>query len=256
MQQLDITVPNTGAFTAHAPGRYIKYLAGNNGGGDTTLIVSPGGQGGNKITLKPGQAYRVADNRPVPDSWTLMNSAGGATITGFVVIGDGRIDDNTLSGVVSTVDGGKARTMNGTAFAGYANGVSGAAQYMQLQLWNPASNPNRQIVEAISLSANSPLVSAVLQLTNASIGGTMQQYGQSKKAGGAASVGEMHALSTLGAVPAAPYLMGFQAPVGSSTIFKFNEPVVVLPGYGLTITNTAANEFMGLTVEWYEEPNV
>jgi hypothetical protein len=256
MQQFDINVPAVGGFPVHAPGRYIKYLSGNNGGGDVSLIVTPGGQGGSKIVLQVGQAYRVADAKPTPDSWTLASNAGGAAITGKVVIGDGRIDDNTLQGVVQVVDGGKARTLSGAAFMGFGLQPVIASVYSRIQLWNPATNQNRLVVEQISANCASTASIGVGIVQATAALGTVAQVGQNKKMGGAASVAQL--TNDTAATPSPVPLIGnitLEA-IQKQNWFVPHEPLIVPPGYGITLwANTAAQALAG-TFEWYEEPNV
>lgn len=255
MQIFDITVPASGAFQVNAAGRYIKYLSGNNGGGDTTLTVTPGAKGGSKITLKPGQAYRISDAAPTPSSWTLANYAGGATILGQVVIGDGRIDDNTFSGVVQTVDGGKARSLAGNAFGvvGYSPAVSG--QYSRVQLWNPAGSNTRLVVEYFSLvSSGGPANGGFMQFTNTQLA-TLASNGISKLSGGAGGVGKCYMDSTA----APPSTSGESSMiVNSATAYqvRLSEPVIITPGWGFMMWGGTLNAVSQMNFEWYEEPNV
>jgi hypothetical protein len=254
MQQFDITVPGVGGFPVHAPGRYIKYLSGNNGGGDTSLVVTPGGQGGSKIVLQPGQAYRVADSKPTPDSWTLASNAGGATITGKVVIGDGRIDDNSLSGTVQVVDGGKARTLAGTAFIGTCGTGGVSAQYTRTQLWNPANNPNRLVVEQLSITASAATGAGIIVSTAALA--NLYEQGQSKKLGGATSLAQTYYDNTATIYPL-PLIGNISTEAGNKQAwFVPHEPYVVPPGYGITIEHNTVFLTGSSTFEWYEEPNI
>jgi hypothetical protein len=259
MQQFDITVPSVGGFPVHAPGRYIKYLSGSNGGGDTSLIVTPGGQGGNKIVLQVGQAYRVADNKPTPDSWTLANNAGGATIIGKVVIGDGRIDDNTMSGVVQVVDGGKFRTLGGMAFAGMKTQSAVAAQFSAVGIWNPPGNTKRLVIEQVTANA----VGGAGVVTSGRIFTTSTQLGSlgtgltSKLTGAAVSSGiAMFQTSATQASLTGFGLWDFYGVTVVAATFKPNEPVVILPGYGIAFEPLQVNVAANASFEWYEEPNV
>lgn len=257
MQQFDITVANTGAFVVHAPGRYIKYLSGSNGGGDASLIVTPGGQGGSKIMLQPGQAYRISDKANTPDSWTLANAAGGATIVGKVVIGDGRIDDNTLSGVVQVVDGGKSRTMSNSAYM-----ATGLAQIVtnfvpQIQLWNPAGSGMRLVLESIYCLGGNALQAVTVMSSTVALA-SLNSNGYPKMLGGTMGVGQARNASSLAAAPAQAPSMGVISPVvgSSATSWKPTEPIVIPPGNGLLLTSNAQSDSINGTFEWYEEPNV
>lgn len=253
MQQYDFQVAANATFPIAATGRYIKYVSGNNGGGDVSIVVTPSGQGAAKVVLVPGQAFRVSDQGPTPSGWVLSNSAGGATISGKVVIGDGRIDDPTINGTVQVVDGGKARTLSGTSFIGIGavNGTAGV--YTQVQLWNPGGSGKRLVVEAVggNVSGN-PLV-LVWGFTNAALGSVIQQ-GLSKLAGGAASVAQLQTGTT--AVAPTPTLFNMSLPAATSFPEKMNEPIVLPPNYGLICVATTVNNGFGATFEWYEEPNV
>ncbi|CAE6821875.1 hypothetical protein [Paraburkholderia nemoris] len=253
MQQVDITVTSAGSFPVHIPGRYIKYLSGSNGGGDTSLIVTPGAKGGNKIVLQVGQAYRVSDSAPQPDSWTLQNSAGGATILGKVVIGDGRIDDNTFSGIVQTVDGGKVRTLAGSAMIGVGASAQLAAQYSRVQLWNPAGSGVRAVVEGVL--GNTPAAQIIQWSFNTTQLTTLCQAGQAKKAGGANGALGIYT-DTSASLPPAVNLFNTALPSSSTFPEKLNEPIILPPGYGLVAWSNAVNSPFAATFEWYEEPNV
>lgn len=258
MQQFDVLVQPVGGFTVHGAGRYFKYLSGNNGGGDTSLVVTPGGQGGSKIVLQPGQAYRVADSKPTPDSWTLSNNVGGAAIAGKVVIGDGRIDDNSLQGVVQTVDGGKARTLANASFSGYGGAPAVAAQYGQTQLWNPAGSGVRLVLESMT-SLGASTTSAMIVTDSTAALATLVQAGLPKLLGGSQSVGQIRNTTTASVVTANPSLFVIGAVGGAGMLqssIKPVEPIVIPPGHGLQITGNTANNGMSCCFEWYEEPNV
>ncbi|WP_250479016.1 MULTISPECIES: hypothetical protein [unclassified Caballeronia] len=256
MQIFDITVPAFTPFVVHAPGRYIKYIGGSNGGGDTRLSITPGGMGGQKITLVPGQAYRVSDDVAKPDSWTLANYANGAAILGQVVVGDGKIDDNSIAGTVQVVDGGKARTLNGTAFSVYGVAQAVASAYGRVQLWNPASNTNRLVVENVTIfTGGGGPQAAKVQFSTVKLATTLQA-GISKRADGAASsaLACIDTNATFGADVGS--LMALSAQTSSSPGFKLAEPIVVPPGYGLLVWASGVNTLFGTSFEWYEEPNV
>jgi len=255
MQQFDITVPVVGSFVVHAAGRYIKYMSGSNGGGDASLFLTPGAQGGSKIRLQPGFAYRVADDLGMPDSWTLQNAAGSAPIIGQVVIGNGKIDDSTVQGVVQMVDGGKVRSLAGNAFMAYGGPGPVAAQYGRVQLWNPASNPNRLIVESMTMLANGANQAAGFVIGLPQLA-TLTVLGMSKKSGGPASVAGIYTDTTAASVTAGQLMNSLAAVSSTSVTFTPKEPIVIMPGSSLTLYSVVLNALLGCTYEWYEEANV
>ncbi|OMG73129.1 hypothetical protein [Burkholderia ubonensis] len=257
MQVFDITLQANGsAFVVHAAGRYIKYTVGNAGGNDASIVVTPGMQGGSKITLQPGQAYRVADDVPVPDSWSLANSLGQAVITGKVVVGNGRIDDNSLQGTVQVVDGGKSRTLANAAYSGVAAASAVSAQYPRLQLWNPAGSGVRLVLECINNLGANTTSTAVLTDSTVALA-TLGQNGFPKLLGGANAAGQLRVDTNATLVPVTPALACL-APVTGTVVTSFKpvEPMVIPPGHGLLMTGLVSNDNMTATFEWYEEPNV
>ncbi|USX03826.1 hypothetical protein [Paraburkholderia fungorum] len=259
MQQFDITVPVTGGFVVHAPGKYIKYVSGSNGGNDASLMITPGAKGGNKIVLYPGQAYRVADNAPTPDSWTLANSAGSATIIGKVVVGDGRIDDNTLTGTVSTIDGGKARTLAGGAFLSNLFSAASAGNYGCVQLINPAASGKRLVIEQLWLNSNAAGAAQFWADNGAAISGTTAGAPQNKLPGGPASAMQGWAATQAGlwaAVGGFNYMGSCFITANVLQGFNLREPIVIPPGYGFKVALQTANATVQAVLEYYEEQNV
>lgn len=258
MQKYDFTAPASGApQVINVAGRYLKYVSGNAGGNDAGLIITPGSKPGSKILLYPGQAITLPDDGTAgPNAWTVANAIGQAAITGTVVVGNGKIDDNTLSGTVQVVDGGKARTLAGSAFVMYGQQAAVAAQYGRVQLWNPAASGKRLIVEAIDMSTGGAAASAFLAFNTAQLT-TLVGAGVAKRASAAASTaGLIYVDSTATQPSAAADMFSFSLAAASYGVQKFSEPLCIDPGYGLVMWGAGQNTQFGCTFEWFEEPNV
>lgn len=255
MQKFDFTAPASGASQViNATGRYLKYVTGNAGGNDTGLIVTPEGKPGSKILLYPGQAITLKDDSPMPGAWTIANAIGAGTISGTIVVGNGRIDDNTLSGTVQVVDGGKARSLSNSAFGGGAVSAIVAAQYAQIQLWNPSNSGKRLVVESLLMWSNGQCT-FYFESSTAALG-TLVQSGQAKLLGGAAGVGSVYTGNVASAPPAGNAIGSMPASAATTLSIAPHEPFVVPPGYGLLIATNLANNQIAGGFEWYEEPNV
>ncbi|MFX1803525.1 hypothetical protein PWR66_07715 [Paraburkholderia sp. A1RO-5] len=261
MQKFDFTAPASGApQVINAPGRYIKYVTGNAGGNDAGLIVTPGGKPGSQILLYPGQAVTLPDNGTAgPNGWTIANAIGAAQISGTVVIGNGKIDDNTLQGSVSVVDGGKFRTLAGAAFASTnSSGTPAAGKYAQLQLYNPAASGKRMVVESISLvsAAVATTVNVIVNAPKLTLIGTA--LNANKLAGGANPVAQWCADIVTASAPPVTGSVMFQFDAQANSVFPFipKEPLVLLPGYGILFGQNTAAQGIAAMLEWYEEPNV
>jgi hypothetical protein len=125
------------------------------------------------------------------------------------------------------------------------------SNYSKVQLWNPPGNTNRLIVEAINLSSG---VTGAFHIESSMAAlGTMVGPGLCKKLGGTASTGILYMQAS--AIFSGGMLFGFTQ---SGQIYekKLNEPIVILPGYGVVVESMSANADLTANFEWYEEPNV
>lgn len=257
MQKYDFTAPSSGGSQViNAPGRYMKYVTGNAGGNDAGLIVTPGGKPGTQILMYPGQAITLPDDGGVPNAWTVRNAVGAANISGSVIIGNGKIDDDTLSGTVQVVDGGKVRTLSGSACIGYGAAGPVAAQFSRIELWNPATSATRLVVEAVTLVGGGQAAEGCYFYFTQTQLATLSGNGMSKRSSIAtAAQGQIRTDTTAAGIPGNGLLTAL-IQTNQSFQNKFNEPLVIDPGYGLMGWSTAANDAMGVGFEWYEEPNV
>lgn len=252
MQQFDITVPANKPFVVNAPGRFIKYVSGSNGGGDATLLVTPGLAGGQVLALVPGQAYRVAANQPVPSSWTVANKAGGATILGNIVVGDGDFLDATVAGTVSVIDDSINRSLAGSSYIGkgYQTGTTG--QYPAVQLWNPAGSGKNVILETSTIESGSA-GQVVFGSNSASIGGTLQTTVSAKLV--SKGVGVAQILTAAVASGNQGQIFGAITMTANGNInLPFRDPIVLPPGYGFFVAGAGASGVDLLAMfEWYEK---
>lgn len=251
MQIYDFTVGVNGSFSLQTTGRYFKYLSGNAGGADPTITITSSLSGGQKSVLAPGQAIKYAKGSTT--GFSIGNYAGSQPIIGKVLVGDDDFYDATLQGTVSVVDGGKFRTLSGSAFAAYGSQVAVAGQCSRVQLWNPASNPNRLVVEQVNLAAGTSAQSAALVFMTVALA-TNMAVGYAKKSGAPNSVAQIN-IDSIVAVPTEPELLVLGCSPNNTQAYKLNEPIIVLPGYGLTLYGGIPNALLGSTFEWYEETN-
>jgi hypothetical protein len=233
----------------HLVGTYMRYYSVSSGGSNPTLQVKS--ESGADFLLKPGQSIRFPKSNNV---WSISNYEGIASITGVLVVGDGEIVDNRISGdvsinsvasvtgTVSVIEGGKVRTLSGIAFSSAAGAGALAANYTFAQLWNKSVDKNL-IVNRLtpSLQANSAIIigfnsAALANLNNAA---------QSKLGGGAASVAaEARYEQNAVAGTIASTLTSFYAAANVPTNVPLVEPIIVPPGKGLCVRgdlNTVLN---------------
>jgi hypothetical protein len=200
-------------------------------------------------TLKLGQGFDFG--QPV-DRWLVVNK-GATPVNGTVMLSTAGFRNFRISGDVNVLDGGKSRTLSGAAFAGYGSIGAVAGQYCRVQLWNPATNPNRLVVENVTVLANGSMLAAVIQFNGSQLA-TAIGAGISKKSGGANSAATINTDTTATQL-VLPALIGMAEQNPGTQGFKFAEPVVVTPGNGLLVYSSTLNTTMGASFEWYEEPN-
>jgi len=252
MQYYDINVPANSTQRVAAQGTFLYYLSGSAGGSDSTLKVRAG-FGGTTVLLKPGQSIQLPAGEVKGDTWILENYANAATILGVVLVGEGDFSDNRISGSVEVIDGGKARTLAGNAFGGFAYQANVAAQYTRIQLWNPAASAkNINLENLIGLATVTGAAVGHIRIINTALG-TLSGTGNSKKSGGAASVMELRTDTTATVSPNNAALASLSIPVSQMQPYKPVEPLVIGPGYGVVFWGTAGNIDFGATFEWYEE---
>lgn len=236
--QYDFNLSANGGQVIDVKGRFVKYRSGT---GPIRVRLSKGGY----ADLMPGQG--IFDT--AFDSLTVNDRTGAQNI-GVILAGDFDFRDDRITGTVDVVDGGRARTIQGHAFMGYAGVTSASGQYSTSQLWNPAGSGKRLVVEQISINCDN---SAPVVISN----GTVQclnkrTNGISKRLGYANGKGECRYESR-----ATRQVDGYVAvfcQAGSTVNFKPTEPFVIEPGNGLEVFFSGAIvATVTASYEWFEE---
>lgn len=238
------------------PWSVLYYEEGASVGGELPMIRVRSLQGGGEVDveLKPGRQIRLAK----PANGIIVTSLTGAAISGTLSVGNGDIRDSSVMGEVSVVDGAKARTMAGAAFAGRIYQANVAAQFSAAQLWNLGGpeTPN-VIVSQITALSNSGLWSALIGVTGSGVGTlpTWESNMRSKLAGGAASLNSQLRKQTAVAFPTVDAILGsLGGAAGQSVTYRFTEPIVIPSNYGLTVyISNAANLDLSVNFECIEE---
>ncbi|CAI8692883.1 hypothetical protein [Burkholderia sp. IT-111MI5] len=246
IQSYDIQIPAGGTQLLEVGAQIFDFLS--SGSAFDTIQVLPEFQQGN-VTLKLGQGF---DAGQVVNRWFVKNP-GTTAINGTVVLSTAGFRNFRISGDVNVLDGGKSRTLSNSAFIAYGQQAAVAGQYSQVQLWNPATNPNRLVLEQIQLYAGS-LCTMLLESSTAALA-TLIDAGQAKKLGGSVSAAAVYAAATGVAPPTNTALGGYSLAANVTTTALLREPIVIPPGYGLIAVTPTANVGTTATFEWYEELN-
>lgn len=250
MQLYDITIAANTTRQLDAPGSYFYFYTGSAGGADSTITLR-GLSSGLRIVLKPGQAFRlpVGQNET---SWVITNYANAATIVGTVVVGDGDITDNRVTGSVEVIDGGKNRTMASMSFSGYCGSGASAGNFSHAQLWNPVGSGKNAVVEQIVATLN-VTAGLFVKFYNTALT-TQTQDPSSKKSGGSATSMQQRAQQNATILAGGFLNLAAFTLAGSTPItYKLAEPIVITPGYGLILVPSTQNVGVDANFEYFEE---
>lgn len=197
--------------------------------------------------------FEVGDSVELPTaakSWEIAPQSG--TLVGYVRVGMGRVSSQRLTGMVQVIDGGRQRTLNGSAVAGRDSATAAAGNVPFVQLWNPTGSGRRAVIKSMvaSVSAAGDVFAGFVtaQLTP---GALMRQklssgtWGQTRIQVGAYGTG----------VWTANILSIWQQPVSPSIAapIKFDEPIVVEPGAGFALALQLDGGVLRATFEAVEE---
>lgn len=216
--------------------------------------VSVSREGGSIINpMKPGQGEKLNFKR-----LTIQDVSGAANVVEIIIADESFVDDR-ISGEVSVIDGGFARTMAEQAYTLPLGCAAVAGQYAHVQLWNSSSNVNDVMLESFTISSSGAATVSFIQHSGALANLNAQSYGVSKKlrAGYSQGAGYSYAQSryqnaaaVIGAGPLRGY---YQTPANQSLMVKLSEPIVIPPNRGMNwYIGNILNTDLFVTCEVYE----
>lgn len=228
-----------------AQGVFFRYEAGSDGSGVTSIRVLA--DGAILGTFEPGDTIDL----PTPAKrWEVYPTSAGCI--GSVRVGNARVTSNKLQGVVQVIDGAKARSIGGVAFAGYAYQAPVAGQYAQVQLFNNGGSNRNLILSEVSMLSNA---TTGVYVSLVAVGlTTLSGVGRAKKVYGSNSAfGEMRTQTT-GVAPVGSQSLRCVIVTTSGQSYRPIEPIVIPAGAGVTITAGNTGGDLGASFDWWEEP--
>lgn len=253
MQIYDINIAPNNVQEVASQGRYIYYYNGSAGGADATITVKHD-MSGTAVVLKPGQAFRLDDKERGGGRWLIGNYANTAPILGRIVVGNGRIEDNTVTGSVEIVSSGKNRTKANQAYVMPCSTGGVAGQYPYHALINPAGSGKVIVLNGISLSSDT--AQGVYVGTNAGAYAGTANVMFNKNIGGdsqAVALGSYGKNTTVLADYAGKVLFSFYVAVNTSIDVKITEEIVIQPGSNVCVYGTTQASTVGSNFQWFEE---
>lgn len=233
--------------------KVIRFDEGNAGGLPVIIKVKSLSGGAYEVELKPGRMITLPE---VTRGVVISNLSGGA-LAGKITIGAGMVDDNAVVGEVSIVDGGKARTLAGRAFIASINATPSAGIVQSAVLWNPVGSGKYIIASATRYSSNTGQAYGFEHVTSIGAGMTDDTAASLvPKVIGAAGISKIYvngAANFNGASAAFNSLVTATVAANTPDLYRFDEPVIIKPGYGVRMFNTAVTANMKGAIELIEE---
>jgi len=237
--QFDFNVGPNQSQHIDVVGSFIKYK-----GGAGTIRVRL--NGGGYIDLLPGQGVNNVNFTGVD-----VQDRTGAQNAGTILAGIYDFRDDRITGTVDVVDGGKARTLAGVAFMGYAYCVPTNGQFSHVQLLNPDGSGRNLHVGQVGFYSSGAVAQGIALAQYSTPLTTLARKGASKRIGGGVSVAEVRTKTDVANL----FVGGPMAALAKGlTTLKFLEPIMIPPGFGIVLLNAAAGEDIGGTFEYFEEP--
>lgn len=236
--QYDFSVSAGGSQVIEVKGRFFKYKSGT---GAIRVKATKGGF----IDLLPGQGVWNVDF-----SQLVIQDRSGQANAGVMLAGEFDFHDDRIVGTVDVVDGGRSRTMAGMAFMSWNDINPSAGNISAHQIWNPVGSGKSVIIEQIQFSS----------LTAGFFGVGISDsalpvdagYASCKKSGASKSLANKR-MGNLPVMNSVASLFSCYVEAGKTMDRKFNEPVLLLPGYGLSIFTGSQNVELAASFEWFEE---
>lgn len=248
MQVYDLQISGpTDVERINAQGDYIYYSSGS-AGGSTPCVEVRGINTGFQVKLMPGQGMRLPMGK-VERDWLIKPHASIAgSLIGSLVIGEGEIFDNRVTGSVEVIDGELSRSKSGQAFIVPFNQIGVAGQYSYIEIWNPPQNLKLGVISQFTVS--SPQAAGyALQRTNNLITATNAPISKSSTNGTATLKTGMGTSATV-----AGTLLDVAAQAAGIPITKqFKQPWILEPGSGLILYAGIPNAQFAGSVELIEE---
>lgn len=236
--QYDFSLASKQAQVMEVKGEYFLYKSGLG-----PIRITP--SSGSPVDLMPGQGMSGLKF----DKFTVQDLSG-ANNAGFLLAGVGNWIDARTTGTVEVVDGGKSRTMAGSAFTVWNAAGAVAGQQSMVQLLNPVGNLKNVILESLSVASGSTTGFEVR--TGMVEGAGPTQNGISKNL--TTSIVYSTGYTRAGAVAASSGGLMFllNAAINTTQSWRPVEPIVLTPGAILTIVGQGAQKDVSASFEWYE----
>jgi hypothetical protein len=225
--QYDFSLAAGAAQSFDVVGTFVKYQTG-------TGLIRVRMSMGEYVDLLPGQGvFSVNYTR------FTVTDRSGANNVGALLAGDFDFRDSRITGDVTVIDNSKNNVMSGSNFVSNRSIVGVAANYLMLQIFNPAGSGKRVAINGLSITSTlGATISMGLSL--ADIAGDTRN-GWNKRSGGASSATRINALydttMTFAAAGAITSYGGFLMTAGVTMPIPIKQPIILFEGQGIVFVN-------------------
>lgn len=235
----DFTLPANGSMQLNVEGEYLRIMSSTGSVEIVTDVMRLG-------PLKTGQGQ---ENTPFKRI-TINDKSGIANIGTILVASSGFVDQR-ISGTVEVVDGGKNRTLAGSAFSAASSpGPGGASVYTTSYLYNPAGGLVNVVINDLYFSSATAQVIYVVMGTGLPPGNVFQI--PSKNSGGVIATALKYD-NSIGAAVSGGVLFAQAVQINQQSIIKLTEPLVLRPGAWMAIACQTPNTDLQATRQFFEE---
>lgn len=141
-----------------------------------------------------------------------------------------------------------SRVLLGRSFFGSSYGVPTAGAYSVAQIFNPVGNNKNVVLESITITKQATGL-VFLSYGNTALGTLVSRSGN-KLIGGVAPTAKCYTDNPT--LPLAPITLYFAVAANSQFDFILKEPMVLQPGWGVSVSTNTLNDDVLASFEWYE----
>jgi len=235
-----LLIPAGGSFQLQAVGDYFKLVSAS------ADVEVRGDTFGTIGVIKAGQGLRRT-----PFQRLEFKEVSGFQNSIQVLVGGSDFVDERIAGSVEVIDGGRNRTLAGSAFFAEVSVAASAAMYSVAQLFNPVGSGGNLVVNRLNLASGAGGAFGVgwhAGAVLAPLGGTASK----RVSGGFVSVAQTRG-GTTAAIGAVGQWFTMQMPANGFVPYKMEEPIVLPPGTGLSVWSGAVNVDLRASVEYWED---
>lgn len=247
----DYTIAAGGYLELGKPADFFQIMEAT-GPVDITFLHSESAVGkakgvGQGFRLGPlsNRFYGVKIYSPTAQTLKLCFSSGKSPVDLSQVV--------SVTGTVSVVNGELSKVLAGQAFSGVSDIAGAAGVYSHVQLWNPAASGKNLVISRMNSFSGTGATPIRIGKSSAALA-TLVGSGLNKMLSGAASSAELRSNNNAAVLFAAADRI---QNVGVAAMYQtvdipLGEPVIVVPGSGVTVVSMTVNTAMNASFQWSE----